>query len=142
MWSGLYVLDHLFFSSRRRHTRCALVTGVQTCALPIWPREGERADVRDRFIDFPDLVGVDQQLAVGPDHLARQTSAADIVVERQPDLELDVIEPRVDRLAAQPGPLLVRIAEPSRRRGLAGIAFGHEIGYSACLSPRRPGGAC
>src|SRR3546814_10287266 len=26
----------LFFSSRRRHTRCALVTGVQTCALPIW----------------------------------------------------------------------------------------------------------
>src|SRR3546814_9961059 len=27
-----------FFSSRRRHTRCALVTGVQTCALPILPR--------------------------------------------------------------------------------------------------------
>src|SRR3546814_1878978 len=24
-----------FFSSRRRHTRCALVTGVQTCALPV-----------------------------------------------------------------------------------------------------------
>src|SRR3546814_10819690 len=32
-----------FFSSRRRHTRCALVTGVQTCALPIcrlFHREG------------------------------------------------------------------------------------------------------
>src|SRR3546814_2485876 len=27
-----------FFSSRRRHTRCALVTGVQTCALPISQR--------------------------------------------------------------------------------------------------------
>src|SRR3546814_2718412 len=26
-----------FFSSRRRHTRCALVTGVQTCALPLGP---------------------------------------------------------------------------------------------------------
>src|SRR3546814_7989360 len=26
-----------FFSSRRRHTRCSLVTGVQTCALPICP---------------------------------------------------------------------------------------------------------
>src|SRR3546814_5817122 len=26
---------YCFFSSRRRHTRCALVTGVQTCALPI-----------------------------------------------------------------------------------------------------------
>src|SRR3546814_10052425 len=37
-----------FFSSRRRHTKCALVTGVQTCALPIladsfgvvWPVTG------------------------------------------------------------------------------------------------------
>src|SRR3546814_2207129 len=27
---------YFFFSSRRRHTSCALVTGVQTCALPIW----------------------------------------------------------------------------------------------------------
>src|SRR3546814_8904879 len=35
-----------FFSSRRRHTRCALVTGVQTCALPIshrLPRAQRRA---------------------------------------------------------------------------------------------------
>src|SRR3546814_5287997 len=30
----------VFFSSRRRHTRCALVTGVQTCALPILPVMG------------------------------------------------------------------------------------------------------
>src|SRR3546814_3172195 len=29
-----------FFSSRRRHTRCALVTGVQTCALPIFCADG------------------------------------------------------------------------------------------------------
>src|SRR3546814_19180098 len=29
-------LRFFFFSSRRRHTRCALVTGVQTCALPIY----------------------------------------------------------------------------------------------------------
>src|SRR3546814_15343560 len=33
----MYVkLVFLFFSSRRRHTRCSLVTGVQTCALPIF----------------------------------------------------------------------------------------------------------
>src|SRR3546814_16532997 len=31
----MYRLVFFFFSSRRRHTRCALVTGVQTCALPI-----------------------------------------------------------------------------------------------------------
>src|SRR3546814_5604454 len=32
----MYVFVVVFFSSRRRHTRCALVTGVQTCALPIY----------------------------------------------------------------------------------------------------------
>src|SRR3546814_4551464 len=30
-----FVVFFLFCSSRRRHTSCALVTGVQTCALPI-----------------------------------------------------------------------------------------------------------
>src|SRR3546814_9668281 len=38
-----------FFSSRRRHTRCALVTGVQTCALPIWVSTGE--DMMSAFDD-------------------------------------------------------------------------------------------
>src|SRR3546814_10827770 len=34
------MLLFFFFSSRRRHTRCALVTGVQTCALPIcWTKK-------------------------------------------------------------------------------------------------------
>src|SRR3546814_9012555 len=32
----MFVVCDVFFSSRRRHTRCALVTGVQTCALPIY----------------------------------------------------------------------------------------------------------
>src|SRR3546814_3616793 len=40
-----------FFSSRRRHTRCALVTGVQTCALPIF---GQRDYVIPR--PHPELV--------------------------------------------------------------------------------------
>src|SRR3546814_10315518 len=43
-----------FFSSRRRHTRCALVTGVQTCALPISSAAGRRTlpprrDIRRRI---------------------------------------------------------------------------------------------
>src|SRR3546814_5657011 len=33
----LFVVFWFFVSSRRPHTRCALVTGVQTCALPISP---------------------------------------------------------------------------------------------------------
>src|SRR3546814_7710639 len=31
-------MENFFCSSRRRHTRCALVTGVQTCALPIYAK--------------------------------------------------------------------------------------------------------
>src|SRR3546814_4260189 len=39
-----------FFSSRRRHTRCALVTGVQTCALPIsLDGQGKIAEIADRY---------------------------------------------------------------------------------------------
>src|SRR3546814_4967087 len=47
-----------FFSSRRRHTRCALVTGVQTCALPIF-----RLDTKDfqfLYAEGDDLVFMDK----------------------------------------------------------------------------------
>src|SRR3546814_8417103 len=37
-----FLFEFFFFSSRRRHTRCALVTGVQTCAPPI-SRAAEKA---------------------------------------------------------------------------------------------------
>src|SRR3546814_2432117 len=39
-----------FFSSRRRHTRCALVTGVQTCALPIFSASPRPTD-HNVFVD-------------------------------------------------------------------------------------------
>src|SRR3546814_4955459 len=40
----MFILVDVFFflSSRRRHTRCALVTGVQTCALPIFRAVGRK----------------------------------------------------------------------------------------------------
>src|SRR3546814_2152344 len=40
-----------FFSSRRRHTRCALVTGVQTCALPI-----SRASLKEALVAGRDSI--------------------------------------------------------------------------------------
>src|SRR3546814_12083380 len=40
------MIFRFFFSSRRRHTRCALVTGVQTCALPICKGAARRAGGR------------------------------------------------------------------------------------------------
>src|SRR3546814_2442609 len=55
-----------FFSSRRRHTRCALVTGVQTCALPIYQRlegdafgRGNLRSLRGGEADEADGVGPD-----------------------------------------------------------------------------------
>src|SRR3546814_19938132 len=48
-----------FFSSRRRHTRCALVNGVQTCALPIFRRERTievGADAAWAIVGAPDLL--------------------------------------------------------------------------------------
>src|SRR3546814_2404951 len=50
--SSVYIsvgLFMYFFSSRRRHTICALVTGVQTCALPI--SQLERIEIEVRKID-------------------------------------------------------------------------------------------
>src|SRR3546814_20756849 len=46
-----------FFSSRRRHTRCALVTGVQTCALPIslFQRQGYTATSLDELSEITGL---------------------------------------------------------------------------------------
>src|SRR3546814_10759868 len=48
-----------FFSSRRRHTRCALVTGVQTCALPI-----SQAGIHDAFVEK--LTAATNKLQVAP----------------------------------------------------------------------------
>src|SRR3546814_5857293 len=46
---------NFFFSSRRRHTRCALVTGVQTCALPIY---GVIAHSPDGKFDLDELLAM------------------------------------------------------------------------------------
>src|SRR3546814_5456669 len=47
--SFLFLVFCFFFSSRRRHTRCALVTGVQTCALPISEATGVDRKRRGKF---------------------------------------------------------------------------------------------
>src|SRR3546814_4672975 len=48
----MYVVK-FFFSRRRRHTRCALVTGVQTCALPITEAECQKLLALDVALPLP-----------------------------------------------------------------------------------------
>src|SRR3546814_6443968 len=51
------LLSYVFCSSRRRHTICAVVTGVQTCALPISSISAYRGNdyVRGQDADFNNL---------------------------------------------------------------------------------------
>src|SRR3546814_5729601 len=54
---GLY---DFIFSSRRRHTICVLVTGVQTCALPISSAlEGYLAEYENTDLEFIELDIID-----------------------------------------------------------------------------------
>src|SRR3546814_1744390 len=72
-----------FFSSRRRHTRCALVTGVQTCALPICRAIDRLTEIRTFTTGLPELDRVPPGKAAA---LARFAGAAKAqAVARLPD---------------------------------------------------------
>src|SRR3546814_19188174 len=65
----------LFFSSRRRHTRCALVTGVQTCALPILCLRSrqERSEVA---LDTAEIQALQHQVRIGVPERRPETRSA------------------------------------------------------------------
>src|SRR3546814_16311513 len=66
-----------FFSSRRRHTICALVTGVQTCALPIFVNKTDRPDAR-----IAEVEAESHDLLLG---------LASDLVDDVPDLDVDAL---------------------------------------------------
>src|SRR3546814_12424064 len=65
-----------FFSSRRRHTRCALVTGVQTCALPIYP-VAVAAVLAEQRVDVETLVAAILHDTIEDTPLTRQAIAGE-----------------------------------------------------------------
>src|SRR3546814_6616860 len=88
-----------FFSSRRRHTRCALVTGVQTCALPIYLyAEGDMLVFMDKEtyeqINLPsDLIGdATAFLADGMDVVLELYEDRPISVQLPEQVEATVVE--------------------------------------------------
>src|SRR3546814_2820935 len=78
-----------FVSSRRRHTRCALVTGVQTCALPIlFEGEGWTVHTPDLIGHGKDKEGADQKLVgVGLAEYRAEFAAALSALPPQPRSE-------------------------------------------------------
>src|SRR3546814_11202064 len=98
MRSSISMLSFFFFSSRRRHTICALVTGVQTCALPIYPHRvlagldedgvhaaGDEAAALHRESGFQRIVG---DMAAGGQPGSRADRAGDEALEPDPGTEL------------------------------------------------------
>src|SRR3546814_3950954 len=67
-----HVVVLFFFSSRRRHTRCALVTGVQTCALPILSRPLDPPPAREAAIE---------RVAEPVDDITRERQAEPFIVD-------------------------------------------------------------
>src|SRR3546814_11871446 len=93
----------LFFSSRRRHTRCALVTGVQTCALPIFCRTVNLLECGCQPLAvFPghEVHGVTQQVDnTGLDYRLREHRGDRIreALQAVDDGEKDIFDAAVDR---------------------------------------------
>src|SRR3546814_19574808 len=106
-----------FFSSRRRHTRCALVTGVQTCALPI-----------SRFADA-------EHEADGAEAEGRTHRAVEDVRDRPQGEGECIAQPRAD-LVDQPAETEIadRIVRLNPQHDVGIIGFGPaEIGLDARL---------
>src|SRR3546814_19138479 len=109
-----------FFSSRRRHTRCALVTGVQTCALPIWT-----------LTALPFLVSLGAKyrycflyrFALYTETAQRGLDGLCLCL-RFPRLPRSVPNTRLHlrRLRTEPGPFLLDLSSEERRVGKAWVS--------------------
>src|SRR3546814_3501519 len=109
------VLCCFFFSSRRRHTRCALVTGVQTCALPIFVESGKEPARGGLRADAALAQGTAALRAAEADEVNARRSLAALFGVDTPPAELsgsDLLAPprNVDAMAT----LDVRLAEAER----------------------------
>src|SRR3546814_13808666 len=85
----MILIIFFFFSSRRRHTICALVTGVQTCALPISRGRIWRHVGRGTFVG-PRPASHEARLSV----VSEATSPHELMEMRL------ILEPQIARLAS------------------------------------------
>src|SRR3546814_7976074 len=99
-----YYVWLFFFSSRRRHTRCALVTGVQTCALPISLRLAHKdvslATALGRELDVPmrmaNLALEEMTEALNRGWGERDSRVAMLLQEERAGVRIEVDQERID----------------------------------------------
>src|SRR3546814_1121409 len=112
----MIVLCYCFFvSSRRRHTRCALVTGVQTCALPIYAWEAGLIHTL--------------QHAVATDSYMTYRKFSEGVHNQPPNTLRDLLDFKVDGVTAVPIEEVESITAIRKRFVTPGMSLG-------ALSPR------
>src|SRR3546814_10184281 len=68
-----------FFSSIRRHTRCALVTGVQTCALPISAPVTVAVSLADKLDTIVSFFAIDEKPTGSKDPFALRRAALGVI---------------------------------------------------------------
>src|SRR3546814_17366840 len=96
---------HLFFfSSRRRHTRCALVTGVQTCALPI--SQAKRLEKRHNLVQLSTGDMLRAAAASGSELGRKAKSIMDAGHLVPDDLMIAMISDRIDQADCATGFIL------------------------------------
>src|SRR3546814_5425353 len=121
------VMTLFFFSSRRRHTRCALVTGVQTCALPICYVyfEIDNRGMANRGKKFEDAIWH----AMGTVEVADQLKGVDFL-KRQPFVAPDKI---TTFGWSYGGYMTLKLLEKNRGVFAAGVAVAPvKIGRASC----------
>src|SRR3546814_2639027 len=116
----VYTNNWFFFSSRRLHTRCAVVTGVQTCALPICQASSVCRHARQRL---PPLRHVEQRGVIHADDaaLSLMFDVAGGALRRFRVELRRLLRPEIGaRMAGETGPGFDALARRVAGRALAG----------------------
>src|SRR3546814_8177440 len=138
--------DVCFFSSRRRHTRCALVTGVQTCALPIYPTAGSEGtdEAQPFYVNSPYGIALAHNgNLINTDALRREVFEQDrrnVNTDSDSEVLLNVFAHELDKQKALAPDAVFRALEGVYRRVRGGYAVVMSVLGLGVVAFRDPNG--
>lgn len=89
--------------------------------------EGEGVDPGDRFVNLPDLIGINHDVCVVAEFFADDGEAPNVIVKVSSDFDFCVGKTGVTCLATEASEFVIRITEPAGRGGIAGVAVLPEL---------------